>query len=688
MLEMLPSLAAALFLLTVGVFQIIQKKSAPNIAFCATAFLLAAIEIADQALLRVPSGYIAVSWFRLFMESLLPFSFLFFSFVYARRAPLKSLSFKWKFLLVFSGVFPLSLLLFSLQDFFYVNDLLTRRILVLGTAGYWFYLGIMVYCIIAIVNLETVFSATAWSSRWKLKFEHIGITSILAVLIFYFSQGLLYRIINMNLIPLRSWIFIISSALIGYSRVKRGDTEIAVSRYIAYRSFALLIIGAYLLILGLAGEGMKYFGIAFGKNFLLLITFVSGILVMSVFLSEKIRRQIKIFVNKHFYAHKYDYRDEWLKFTERLASCTSIYGVLQMLLTTYRESFGLRGILLYLASEEEHTLNFAAGQEMDCPVRTINLSPQLRDYFVEKNRVLNPFDKESIPFREEVSFAVKAGARIAVPLVANGAVEGLVLFGEQIAPEEFTYEDYDLMKTLARQATLSIMNFRLSEELAGARELAAVSKISTFVIHDLKNHVYSLSLLLENAAAHMGNPEFQEDMLATIGNTVKKMNGLIQRLKAVPEKNMLNRRPADVSLLAKEVVEDLKKTKNGRYIMVRGTSAFHGIDTEEIKKVIANLLLNAFDATLEGGSISIETGTHDKTCYIRVSDEGCGIPEEFIRNHMFRPFKTTKAKGLGIGLYQCMQIVKAHDGHIDVQSEIGKGTVFTVVFPLPGNKRI
>lgn len=684
-----PTVAASLLMVLVGAFGVVRKKTLPNAVFCVVALLLAGTGMMDLELVRTPEQFFTIIRLKLFLESLLPASFLLFSLTYARTRPLKlkKLSIRWGVLLGLSALFPLGLLVFPIHDFFPVSDLFRGRHLLLGPAGYWFYLGIMVYCILAVVNLETVFSATASADRWRIKFEYIGVTAILAVLIFYFSQGLLYRMINIDLAPLRSWVFLVSSLLIGYSRVWRGDAQVSVSRYITYRSFALLVIGVYLLALGLAGEGMKYIGLPFGRDTILFIIFFSGIFVTALMLSEEFRRKIRLFVDKNFYATKYDYRAEWLQFSKRLASCSSTGDVLNAVLTAYRESFGLRGALLFLSAEDKDALSLAAAQEMDCPVKTVRLSRELRDYFIVKNRVLNPSGPESAPFREEASFAcfAAAGARAAVPLVANGAVHGLLLFGEQITREEFAYEDYDLMKTLARQATPAIINFRLSEELAEARELAAVSKISAFVIHDLKNHAQTLSLLLENAGAHMEDPDFQKDMLSTIGNTVGKMNSLIQRLKTVPERGMLDRRPVDVRLLADEAVRDFTFTKaknKNANLTVLGPSSASNIDAEEIKKVIVNLLLNAFEASRAGGPITVETGVRNGMCFIEVSDEGCGISGDFIQNHMFRPFRTTKPKGLGIGLYQCMQIVKAHEGSIEVRSEPGKGTAFTVLLPI------
>jgi hypothetical protein len=210
----------------------------------------------------------------------------------------------------------------------------------------------------------------------------------------------------------------------------------------------------------------------------------------------------------------------------------------------------------------------------------------------------------------------------------------------------------------------------------------AVAKMSSFVIHDIKNLTYSLSLLLNNAENFIDNPEFQNDMLATLRNTVSKMKMLIQKLRSIPEKTALNTALTDINLLVKEVVEDVMKLNPGIDIHYHGSPAFSSVDGEEMKKVILNLVMNALDAVDESGSVIIETDIEDKAVCLKVRDNGCGIAEDFLKNHLFKPFRTTKEKGLGIGLYQCKQIIEAHSGTLQAESVPGDGTVFTIHLPV------
>jgi putative PEP-CTERM system histidine kinase len=609
-------------------------------------------------------------------------AFLLFSLTYSRQISAKLLSSSWTFLIVTAVVFPVSVFLYPLRDFFYSPDIWTERILFLGQTGYWFYMGIMTYCVIALVNIEATFLASSSTDRWKMKFEVVGISAILAVLVFYFSQGLLYRTINMNLMPVRSGVLIIAALLVGYSRLFRGnDARVAVSRYILYRSLTLLMVGLYLLILGLVGEGMRYLGISFSRDLTIFIAFATGMAMMLIFVSEQLRRKAKVYINKHFYAHKHDYRNEWLKFTRRLSSCKTIADVQNVILATYKETFGLEGASLHLFDKDKEKYGLAASQAIpDCSVE-LKASSGLISYFRRQGRIFNPLDSEYAPTAEEASFVRQTGTGLIVPLIGNGSVEGIVVFGKQLVKEDYIYEDYDLMKAIAKQAALSVVNFSLSEELAETREIAAVARISSFVIHDLKNLVSALCVSLNNAEDYIGEPEFQKDMLETVGNTTRKMKELIQRLKTIPEKQALNTELADLSVLAEEAVREVKKARTGTRFLYRGASISSMADVEEVRNVVLNLLLNAHDATNGNGTVRVETGCHDDMAYISVADNGCGIKEGFINNHLFKPFRTTKKKGLGIGLYQCKQTAEAHGGRIEVSSEVGKGSVFTVYLP-------
>ncbi len=196
------------------------------------------------------------------------------------------------------------------------------------------------------------------------------------------------------------------------------------------------------------------------------------------------------------------------------------------------------------------------------------------------------------------------GAFLVVPLFFDEELAGFIVLGEQIdSAEILTYEDYDLLRMLARQAIATVQGLRLSEQLTTTRELAAIGKVSTFVLHDLKNQVSGLSLMLDNARDYIDDPEFQQDMLETVGNTVLNMKGLIGRLKNIKEKPEL----VISSVMLNKIIEDAIETA-GSNIDVDGTLVRVAVDEEEIYKVILNLLVNAAEATTQGLPVRVTYG--------------------------------------------------------------------------------
>lgn len=682
MFETLLPVASALLLLSLAITVVLRKRDTASLSLGISLLLLSLTEVADRLPFTHWCDPESLPILLIVPVSLLPASLLFYSLTYARNTNDTTIAAFWKVLLALSAAFPLSTAIFPATAFFYAPDLQAERMLFLGVVGFWFYMGVLVYCVFSLMNLEVTFSSTSGSDRYKIKFEVIGFAAILAVLIFYFSQGLLYRTINMNLTPVRSGVFIIAALLLGYSKLFRGNSvSIVVSRYVFYRSLTLFLVGIYLLLLGLIGEGLRYLGDSFSRNLAIVAAFALGIALFLLLFSEQVRRRAKVFVNKHFYHHKHDYREAWLGFTGRLASCGNLNDVMDAVLTTYRETFGLKGCSLYLRDKGGAAYLPAASQGVTGARAELPASTPLFDYFTTTGRVFNPSHEEYRPDERESAFVDATDARLVVPLRDQEAVRGFVVLGEQLAPEEYTYEDYDLMKTFARQALLSLDNFRLADELAESREMAAVAKVSSFVIHDLKNLASGLSMLLENARDYLQEPEFQRDMLDTIRNSLDRMNKLTQRLKMTPRENSPSWQPADLRVLVEQTVAETGMSHAQGRIVLEGGPALSRVDAEQIRNVAHNLILNALEASENGGTVRVETGEEGTWAFLRVHDSGCGMTDEFMAHELFRPFRTTKKKGLGIGLYQCRQIVESHGGTIEARSEAGVGSVFTVLLP-------
>ena len=654
-----------------------NRKGLPNIAFALGMLSIGLIEFGD--LMTFEGAHILLFYKKVSLigESLLPGFWLLFSLTYGRKN-YKDISTFWKTALYMS-VFPLiSVIYFQLDRFFYFSDI--ERIMFLGPAGYYFYIFILIFATLTLINLEGILRSSSGSIRWRIKHMLIGAGGIMASIIYYYSHAILYRSIDTSLSPVRSTVVIISSLLIiiSISRQTFPKEGFFVSRGVFYKSFALLAAGVYLLGLGIMGAGMKYFGKEFGKYLSIVIVFAGVIALIALLFSETLRRRVKVFIDKNFYRDKYDYRAQWLQFTQRISFTKSSEELLSSILEGFSSALGSKTKSLWLYNSSSNTFF----QTQPDALHSVKLrgNSSLISYFKEKGWIFNSRYGDHKILEENKEFFEKIDASLVVPLMTNGSVIGFIVLGKSLSNDTYNYEDYDFLKTLARQATFAIMNARLSEELAEAREMEALGKISSFVLHDLKNLVSTISLSVENALDNINNPHFQKDMLKTLSNTVDKMKGMIKKLSDMPKKGGLNLQTVDLVPLIKETVKLFSNRKTNvevecpEYLISR-------IDREEIKKVMVNLILNAVEAT-KSGNVNVKISTDNSTACITVSDNGCGMSEEYIEKHLFKPFHTTKKNGLGIGLYQCKSIVEAHGGSIKVKSKQDVGTEFTVYLPL------
>jgi putative PEP-CTERM system histidine kinase len=240
----------------------------------------------------------------------------------------------------------------------------------------------------------------------------------------------------------------------------------------------------------------------------------------------------------------------------------------------------------------------------------------------------------------------------------------------------------ELLTTFGEQAAGVIVTARLSECLARTREFEAFHRLTSFVIHDLKNAISALSMLSDNALNHLGDLEFQRDSIRTVSRTVQRMKALLARLTTDSKDHVLRFEAVDLPALVDDTLVPLL---NGRRIRLRKElRAVPPIsaDAEALQDVIRNLALNAIDAVNGDGEIAVETYRDGEGVVFSIVDQGCGIPEEFLRTSLFAPFRSTKKGGWGIGLYQAKDIVESHGGSIEVASREGEGTMFRVRLPL------
>jgi putative PEP-CTERM system histidine kinase len=388
---------------------------------------------------------------------------------------------------------------------------------------------------------------------------------------------------------------------------------------------------------------------------------------------------VKRYISRHFYAEKHDYRQQWRTFTQTLATKVTLDSAVAQLLRTVTETFGTARAALYLAEEStagELRLAAAVGTGR-LPV-TMHLGMAA---FQSRGEGPAAVPVASLP--ESTSAALSsAGLVVAVPLPAQGGLIGALLVGPERTDLAYDAEDLDLLTTIGEQAASVIATARLSERLAQSRAFDTFSRLTSFVVHDVKNSVAALSLLAQNARQYMDDPEFQRDAVKTVGHTVARMQALLARLSSRQLVEAVEVEPLDLAELARETAE--AHLAGGR-VRLRFEAAadapFAAADPELVRRIIQNLVTNGVEAMEGDGEIAIQVFHRDGEVACAVSDTGVGMSEEFIRKSLFVPFQTTKKGGWGIGLYQARESLAALRGRIEVRSVEGSGTTFTVFLP-------
>ena len=693
------SFAAALLCGGLAVFVFFKGRR----SFTHQVFAVGMITFAAEAVLNGLSFWVLlpseiVEWQRLrhIATAFIPVGSLLFSLSFG-RVSYKEIISKWRWYIILILIIPISLAsLFSYSIFQRapISGTPTSWSIPLGWSGYLFYLSFLLSAVLIIMNLERTLLNSSGSIRWQIKFMVLGLGGIFAVRIYTSSQVLLFHYIGMQLEAINLGTLILGSLLIIWSlmRLRLLNVDIYLSHSLIYNSITLVIIGIYLIVIGILAKLASYLNISQILLIEALCLFISLLGLTVILLSNKLRQKIKRFVNLHLRRPKYDYRSVWTSFTHGTASLIGINEVCAAVTKMAAETFGVPCVTIWLVDEAQEYLILGGS--------TVFSQAEARD-FVKDRKPVREFIKATknqempIDFQQsEMDWAKELREsnsdyfrdpriRYGISLMSGSEFLGIMTLNEKLTKENFSLEDLDLLKTIADQAAGIILNIKMSQRLSQAKEREAFQTMSALFVHDLKNLASKLSLTMQNLPVHFDNPEFRSDALRTISDSVNKINTMCGGLSLLRQKIVLKLVEADLN----ELVTSTLSTLNGcKASIAQDLKPLPKVlmDSEQIQKVLTNLILNANEAIRNGGEIRVATEQIDGWIVLLVSDNGCGMSKDFIENSLFHPFKTTKKQGMGIGLFHSKMIVEAHQGRIEVESVEGEGTTFRVLLPLSG----
>jgi putative PEP-CTERM system histidine kinase len=695
------SFVAALFSSILGLLVFLRDRH----SFVHRIYFAGMIVLAIEATLtgltyHITSPEEAMFWYRVKMISaaFLPGIWILFSLSFA-RGDNKGLLYKWKGLVLIAFVIPLALTtLFNSSLFAGVALLGTSSpwVLRLGWSGYAFYVFFLLSTVFILMNMERVFRGAIGHLRWQIKFMVLGLGSLFAIRIYTATEALLLRSLDPGFDIFNVGGLIVAGVLMIRSlpRMKLLNLDVYLSYSLLYNSFTILMVGIYLLAVGIFSRLIAYFSGGQSFHFRIFFLFLACVALAILLVSDRIRSKMRHFIVLNFRRSRYDYRKEWEFFTKRITPLTEVNDLCSTVAKMVAETVDVLSVTIWLLDETGEqllpcgstALSVRNTEDLELPPRAAReIIRHMRDEEMPVNLADAKLAWASDLKKSEPDYTGKKRIQWAFPLNAGGELLGLMSVGERVSDIPFSAEDLDLLKTISVQLAGSLLNLKLVEQVRQAKEKEAFQTVSAFMIHDLKNLASKLSLTMENFPGHFDNPEFRKDALNVISQSVKKINSMCSNLSILSQKIELNRAEIDLNQLVRSTLSGL----NG-YLDVPLIQKLHPlpkllIDSEQMQKVLTNLILNANEAMTNGGEIQVATEQRDRWIVLMVKDNGCGMSREFVERSLFRPFQTTKKQGMGIGLFHTKTIVEAHGGRIEVESEEGKGTTFRVFLPIAAN---
>jgi putative PEP-CTERM system histidine kinase len=559
-----------------------------------------------------------------------------------------------------------------------------------GPPGRTALLALLGLALAGLLLVEQLFRNVGEDARWSAKPLCLGIALMFGFDVYLLSEGLLFGALDDTTASARGAVHAMAVPLLYLTTRRQRDwpAGLQVSRRAAVYSATLVLAGAWLLLMAAIGYYVRWFGGQWGPALQTSLLVVGVAALAALVVSGSARSWLRVFVGKHFFRYRFDYREEWLRFTARLSPQGSLQDVGTNIVRGLADMVECPAGVLWARTGPDAALlpvarwNMPLGDESgngepeDSPfVRYLSASGWIVDLDEFRQRPAAYSGLELPPW-----LLASGNAWLVVPLHDGRTLLGFVVLSRPRTAIVLNWEVLDLLKTAARQAAGFVAQLQAAEALLEARKFDAFNRMSAFVVHDLKNIVTQLSLMLKNAQRHRANPEFQQDMLMTVESSLEKMRRLMLQLRegATP---VGGGHGVELAPVARRIGALAAAQGRSLELHVDARLATRGHE-DRLERVLGHLVQNAFDATPREGRVWLAARRVSGQVEVEVGDTGEGMSAEFVRTRLFRPFSTTKKTGMGIGAHESMQYIRELGGSIEVDSEPGRGTRMTVRLPV------
>lgn len=533
--------------------------------------------------------------------------------------------------------------------------------------------------LLPMVLTEQIYRGADNELRWAIKFVVLAVMVSASMDLLSHGYALLYQRIHPELWLARGPVSMVSAILLwaGLRRLLRMPATVSLSHEMVFYTGTLTIAALFLVT---AAGGAWYIRDWGGRWSTVLATMflvaVSATLA-SLMLSGRFRARLRVFLSRHFLPYRYDHRMEWLRLSDTLARGAAEHAVPQAVITALADIVDSPAGLLFLRREKQ--LECIASRNMPAPEKPISISAD----------ELALLDQHWITNRDEPDIttghwlASLPRAWLAIPLTEADRCIAVVILADPRARRLLNWEDYDLLRVAARHAGAVIAQQQANTALSRAEQFAALHQSTAFLAHDMKTMVAQLSLLTRNAERHRDNPAFIDDMLDTVRHSVSKMENILSQLRQQQTNSSHPEEQIDLHVMLQDIVDRLGRFSPAPALQPCRQSLTVTGHTDALESVFNHLIRNAQEACDEHGEVRVETDLEEGCAVIRIQDTGGGMSAEFIRDHLFAPFYSTKGVGgMGIGAFQSRASIESMGGRLDVSSRVGIGSCFTIRLPL------
>ena len=551
-------------------------------------------------------------------------------------------------------------------------------------------IGQIALALLGLSLIEQIWRNAPGFGRSSMKYLCIGTGTIFIFDFFMYADALLFGqvadsfwnargFVNAALMPLFA---------INVINTRKQPVDFQLSRSAVFHVGTFLFAGAYLLFLAIGGYYVRALGGEWGEALQVLFTSVSLAFLVTLLLSRRIRAKLMVFISQNFFDYKYDYREEWLKMTRELANLSDDPPLPERVVRILASLVESNAGAIWLQGDQKDYLLKASVNVAIPKYTVIDGDSEIVRFFKDREWIIDLDEYRSDPIRYNLleipdPITTTPDAWLIIPLYLGNELYGIAMVGTPYARVDLNWENFDLIKVVARQTCNLLAQTDAQNRLSRAMQFEAVSKASAFMVHDLKTLIAQLSLLVKNAPKHRANPAFIDDMIATTDHAVRKMANLVDHIRKPSSPAEEQKSPVDLTRIVRELIEHHSHRSPAPMLKGDPDNISVCADKEQLRSVLGHLIQNAQDATPANGEITINLKTAKGNVVIFIQDTGTGMTEDFILSQLFKPFESTKGlTGMGIGAYQAREYIQELGGSIDVTSEPGVGSCFSVRIPL------